>query len=370
MGSGAHRSAVEAKPNSHWAWVAAGLTVLTLGTSLQIGAFYLLFAWLVMLASSLLARETFPVAPMVASVLIPIGLVALVALGFPHLWLGFLEHARLTPSATGLRMPQATAILKVIRTVPGVLAISLLLSWLMARRNGHEPSGAARFWLVTGPCTATALAVVVASLFVVTANMVQIANYLQPLAVGGCLALVMTRIPRPSLPRRHLAVFLGLAFIVSIRAIGMTTWGLACATDMSYTTMLRRLRAELKTTAPGSTVIVSAAYLYETARHDELQWIHSDWPGKTDYSRGDWERDALVALKPAKLIITQFDYYRRYEAVLADLKTRPKLLEFQIHNTAKMPAPDSIRPLQRVVQHLSWAPVVVDFSWRQPREKP
>jgi hypothetical protein len=133
---------------------------------------------------------------------------------------------------------------------------------------------------------------------------------------------------------------------------------------MSYPRTLERLRQELRTTAPGSAVVVSAAYLYETARHDELHWVHADWPGKPGFSGGDWERDALVALKPAKLIVTQFDYYRRYEAVLEGLKTRPGLVEVRMENTAKVRAPDSIKRLQKVVQHIAWAPVVVDFSWR------
>jgi len=243
--------------------------------------------------------------------------------------------------------------------------VSLTLPWLIMRRNGLESPNSARFRLVTGACAATALAVVIASLFVVTANMVQIANYLQPLVVGGCLALAMARTHQgTSLPRCYVTACLGLAFLTSIRAIGMTTWGAACANDVNYTAALHRLREELDTTPAGSTVVISAAYLYETARHDEVRWIHSDWPGKTDFSSSDWERNALVALKPAKLVVTQFDYYRRYEAVLAGLKARPELVEMKMQNTAGIPAPDSIQRLQKVVQHISWAPVVVDFSWR------
>jgi hypothetical protein len=351
-----------------WAWVV--LVVFTFGTSLQIGAFYLLFVWLVIVAGKLFAKEQLPLLAMAASVLIPIGLGVAVRTGLPHLWAGFLEHARITPSISGLRLPEVTSILKVIRTVPAALAASVLLPWLLVSRKSPEPAGDARLWLMAGAGTATALAVIVASLLVVTANMVAIAAYLQPLIVGTCLALVMTQTQRSVLPRSCRLVAWGLALIVSIRAIGMSTWGAACAKDMSYTRTLDRLRQELAATAPGGAVVVSAAYLYETARHDALQWIHADWPGKPDSSGANRDRDALVALKPAKLIVTQFDYYRRYEAVLSGLETRPELVEFRIVNTAKTRAPDSIKPLQRVVQHISWAPVVVDFSWRQPTEKP
>ena len=159
-----------------WAWVA--LTVFTLGTSLQIGAFYLLFVWLAIVAGRLFAKEKLPVAAMAASVLIPIGLGAVVRIWLPHLWAGFLEHARMTPSISGLRLPEVTSILKVIRTVPGALAASVLLPWLLVKHKGLEPAGGARLWLLAGACTATALAVAAASLFVVTANMVAIAAYL------------------------------------------------------------------------------------------------------------------------------------------------------------------------------------------------
>jgi hypothetical protein len=270
----------------------------------------------------------------------------------------------MTPSFSGLRMPQVASILKVIRTVPGVLAVSWIGPWWIVKRKGQELKGSARFWLLTGACTAVALAVAIASLSVVAANMVAIAAYLQPLAVGACLAFVLTHTGRPSLPRSSLVVISGLAFIVSIRAIGMTTWGVACAHDVSYPRTLERLRHELNATAPGSAVVISAAYLYETARHDELHWIHSDWPGKPGQAGGDRELDALVALKPAKLIVTQFDYYRRYEAVVEGLKARPELVAVKLENTGRIRTPDSIKSLQKVVQHISWAPVVVDFSWR------
>jgi hypothetical protein len=110
--------------------------------------------------------------------------------------------------------------------------------------------------------------------------------------------------------------------------------------------------------------VLSSAYLYEAARHKELRWIHSDWmaPAPRHRPSADWE--GLLALRPARLILTQFDYYRRYQPLLAQLKTRPGLAQVEIVNSARLPAPDSIRPLQKVVQHISWAPVVVTVSWK------
>lgn len=75
--------------------------------------------------------------------------------------------------------------------------------------------------------------------------------------------------------------------------------------------------------------------------------------------------NGLLALKPHKLILTEFDYYRRYEPVVAELKARGVSLE--ISNTAKIPVPDANKNMQRVVQHISWAPVIVSFDWSQSR---
>jgi hypothetical protein len=345
-------------------WFSSLLMVLTLCTSLQIGGFYLALAWLLMLVCARVAKEKFPVAPMAASLLLSAGLVALVAFGFPHLWAGFTEHARLTPTVTGFRLPHLTDILKMIRTVPGVLVVAALLPWVLRQRTESARSDNVRFELVAVICTTMALAVVVASLFIFTPNMVQIANYVQPLAVGSFLALVVVRRPELNLPCKCLALFLALALLVAVRAIGMTTWGAVCTRDVSFAAARERVRQELQALPSGSTVTVSSAYLYDVAQRGDLRWIHSDWPTKPDYSNPNWERDALLALKPAKLVITQFDYYRRYETVLAGLTNQSELVAFEIQNMAKVPAPDSIRSMQKIVQHVSWAPVVVDFSWK------
>jgi hypothetical protein len=73
---------------------------------------------------------------------------------------------------------------------------------------------------------------------------------------------------------------------------------------------------------------------------------------------------ALIALKPETLVLTQFDYYRRYEAALAELAARPDLVTIETINIARVRAPDSSRRFQRVVQHVSWAPVIVKLSWK------
>jgi len=46
------------------------------------------------------------------------------------------------------------------------------------------------------------------------------------------------------------------------------------------------------------------------------------------------------------------------------LKLRQDLLQLEVTNTAQIPAPDSFPAIQKVVQHISWAPVVVTLQWR------
>jgi len=95
--------------SERWTWATALLVVLALTTGLQIGALYFLLIWLGMFLNALVAKEDFPLTPMIVLVLVPVGLLALVIFGFPRLWTGFLEHAHQTPSLTGWRLPRATA---------------------------------------------------------------------------------------------------------------------------------------------------------------------------------------------------------------------------------------------------------------------
>jgi hypothetical protein len=368
-----------------WAWAMSGCAILGLATSVQIGALYCLLLWIGVLAQGILGQGEFPFAPMAAMVAVPAGLVGLVALGFPHVWAGFMEHARQTPALTGWRWPRPDEILKIVRNAPGILAAAALLGWLcrsaVASRETATPRGTPAHaaispapeqdgagdikgvGLVSAAATLASLALVGGSLFLLSPNSVMFVGPLQPLIVGGCLALLAARPSGRARLRARIWLFLALAAIGSIRAIGITTWGAACAVDAGYPSALRRVRSELNGCAPGSTVVLSSAFLYEAARHRELRWIHSDWmaPAPRHRASADWE--GLLALRPARLILTQFDYYRRYQPLLAQLETRPGLAQVQIVNTAKLPAPDSIRPLQKVLQHISWAPVVVTVSW-------
>lgn len=360
------RTALGASPASpaagRWRWALAGWAVLCVATSLQIGATYVALLWFGELAVVMLAGEKPSLGPLAATVLVPAALVALVVVCFPHLWAGFEEHARHTPSVTGLRGPRLGDLLKVARTVPGVLAAAILLPWLLTRRPARARGGGVRIVFLASALTA--LAVMMAGLTFLTANVVGIAGYLQPLIVACGLAWAASVSARPSAIRFQRGLFVALALLASIRALGLTTWGVACATDVSYWKAVGMVRRELADVRAGQPIVLSSAYLYEAARHPNVRWIHSDWPGPADAADRNPDLPALLRLKPAKLVLTQFDYFRRYEAQLAALGSRPEVAALKVRQTARVAAPDSIRSLQRVVQHLAWAPVIIDVEWR------
>jgi hypothetical protein len=129
-----------------------------------------------------------------------------------------------------------------------------------------------------------------------------------------------------------------------------------------YAEALSQVRAELASVPDGKTVLVSSAFLYETAQRTNITWIHADWPAV--WSPVHRETEALLRVQPVKMILTQFDYYRHHQLLLAELETRPEVKEVRVTNTASIPVPDANRALQKVIQHVSWAPVVVDISWR------
>lgn len=349
--------------STRWLWLMTAAAVLCVATSLQIGATYYLLLWTGFGLAWRTQRARLPLVPMAMMVAVPALLVGLVALGFPYLWRGFLENVHLTPSYTGWRMPQDGDVLKLVRTVPGVLAVVALLGHFAARRPGWSAVASAP-GIVCLAGTLAAAAVMFSSLTVLTPNLVMVANSLQPLLVGCLLAMLAARSAEAARPRGWIALFLLLAALVAIRAVGMTTWGLACAADMGYGKSIARVEHELATSKPGDTVLLSAAYLYQAARHDDIRWIHSDYSGKTEFGGEFQDLDGLLRLRPAKLILTPFDYYRRYAAELRELQHRPEVAALRIELTAKIPPPDSIGPLQRVVQHLSWAPVIIDITWK------
>ena len=348
-------------------WAMAMFTVLALCTSLQIGAIYLLWIWLGMLVTTLAGKDKFPTLPMVTTIVLPTALVLAVKFGYPHLWAGFLEHAGQTPSLTGWRLPAIGDILKVLRTTPGICLVAIFLPWSWFQQHSDvDHAKYVRHEFILVPALLAALAVVVACLFILTANTVAIANYLQPVIVASYLAFCAAILPNLRSRRLQVACLWLAVIIGSTRAIGMSTWGLACASDVSYSSATHRIEDELATLPPGTKVVISSPFLYGAAKHNELSLIHSDWMGKASAVPPLTDLQELEALRPRKMILSQFDYYRRHEPVLEQLEKEPGLCDVSITNTAGIPAPDSYPSLRRVVQHISWAPIIVDLNWHNP----
>ncbi len=359
-----------AAQSARWTWMMVVFVILCLATSLQIGAIYFFWMWVGMVATTLLGKEKFPTVPMVVMSVAPVALIIFVKLAFPHLWTGFMEHARQAPSLTGLRHIYFDELLKVGRTVPGIILAALLLPLLwLKQRPGSDSPIAVRHELVLIPALLTGFAVVAACLFLLVANAVVIANYLQPLIVASYLTLCGAVFAGHSRVRFQTNLFLIALLIGSIRAVGMSTWGLACASDVSYASAIHRVSDELSNRPAGFKAIISSAYLYEAARHTNVTGIHSDWMQKAKGGSFTTDLEAFEALKPDGLVLTQFDYYRKYKQILENAKSDPNLAQMRIENLAKTPAPDSIPLLHRVVQHISWAPVVVELSWRKVNDQ-
>jgi hypothetical protein len=229
-----------------WTWLMAILVVMTLFTSLQIGGTYLVFIWIGTAASCLVGRERFPVAPMLATLVAPLALVFLISRSMPLAWAGFLEHVHHTPSVTGLRFPALAELLKAGRIDSGVLlaAVCLPWAWFKQRRDYNSTSGL-RHEIVAISALVAALAIMVPSLLVLTPNTVAIPCYFQPLIVAVYLSVGRALFPGTPWFRAQ-TTLLGLAVIVgSLRAAGMSTWGVASAHDLGYFAAVQRVDKEL-----------------------------------------------------------------------------------------------------------------------------
>ena len=348
-------------------WPGSAFLLLTFCTSLQIGGIYALWIAALILGSVWLGRHKFPWAQAGLFMATLIGLVALVKFGHPHWWEGFREHVRITPSFTGLRVPRADDVLKVLRTTPGILLVFAGLMVLFAQRSNLREQLSRSPQLLVACCgSIAALALVAGCLLILTPNAIHIAGYLQPVIVGCFLGAVGSESVRSKHDRLVLIVFGAAAVVTSVRAMGMTTWGWSCARDVSYAQALTHLNRELDSIPAGGTVFVSSAYLYETALRTNITWIHSDWPNQaSSYDNG---LSAIAELKPAKLILTQFDYYRRFEPVVAEFQRQRKEVEVHLTNLARVQPPDAQPATRKIIQHISWAPVIVEFSWPQTPE--
>ena len=349
---------------NRWSWLAAGLNILTLAASLQIGVFCILWCWLFSAARSRQLR--LPWLPCSATLLVPALLVLMVRFGFPRLWAGFIEHVREAPTFMGWQGLDVFAVtincfLKMLRTVPGALLASGLVVLMVvgAKHYGVRKLGWLEQPFILSCLIMEILLIGMAFLCRMEGLTVWIA-YLQPLVVASTSALVigLGAINRT----QYIFTIVVLAAVTAIRAVGMTTWGVACARDVSYTEAIRQVRLTLNSCPADSTAILSAAYLYEGTSHRQLRVLHADW--LASYRKPYNLAERLWALKPRELVLTQFDYWRRFKPLLDLLQAHPEIVTVHVRNCATVSPPDQVPVVQKLVQHVSWAPVLVEFSWR------
>jgi hypothetical protein len=346
---------------------ALGLTLvllLALYTSMIIGAFYFGAGGLACAVVWWRRRQNLLLAPFIAAAV----LFALVTYCIAHVeplwWRGFMENARQqTVVSRGFHLPAASELIKLVRTAPVfLLALPLLpLVWL---RRKQIPAGENAWLVLLAGIFLMGWILLAASVTLLASNYVGYVVFTQIILAAGLLALVEKVFPEKLHGLRVLMVC--CAVLVSIRAVGMTTWGAACAWGNSQGRTQETLRAELEPfTKTNTPVIVSSAFLYSAAEFGVQNPIHSDWYFDHVTWTNHAQVNALVRLRPAKLVLVQFDYYRGFESLLDELRARPEIAGVRVRNLAVVRTPDSMPSLQRVVQHISWAPVIVDLDWKK-----
>ena len=344
--------------------LAAGLMLalwLTLYTSVIVGGYFFGVGFLACLVACGWRRNWFWFAPYVGAA----GLFIVVTLGIakwePLWWAGFMESARQqSVVSTGLHAPHGADVMKMIRTTPVFLVALGVVPLVLARRKELPESA----WLAL--CAGILVAgwgMLAAALMLLASSYVNYAAFTQILLSAGLLALVDQYAPGRGRCLR--AALLACAVLVSVRALGLTTWGAVCAWKNSYANTQAVLRTELQPyLTSGQPVLLSSAYLYEAAGWGLKNPVHSDWY----FDHAHWTNNAQVAalkqLRPPKLVLTQFDYYRAFVTPLEQLRQHPEWVTVRVRDFTGVRVPDASPSLQRVVQHISWAPVIVDLDWK------
>jgi len=342
----------------------AGIVLLlfaALYTSPVSAAFYFGAGFLAVAAAWLRHRRWIPFMPFVAAAFMFGAVTVAIAMLEPLWWQGFMESARQQSIVTtGLHLPGGAEILKLVRTVPVFL---LALGFApVALMRWKQQAGEAWMFLTAGIFVG-GWALFVVSLTLLSPHYIAYAMFSQIILAAGLFAMVEKHWPER---RRQLRILmLCCVALVSIRAVGMTTWGAACAQENSYESTHATLRGELEPFAKTSTpVIISSAFLYTALEVGVKHPIHSDWYFDHAAWTNNAEINGLIRFKPPKLVLTQFDYYRSFLPVLGQLRQQPGLVTVRVRDFAAVRPPDSMPSLQRVVQHISWAPVIVDLQWK------
>ena len=348
------------------------LLFITIYTSPIPGALYFGTCFLVQLSAWVIARRKISLVAYVMVVLLFIATTLFIAKIYPILWQGFMENAAIQKSENTswihtIHLPTVEALVKLLRKAPVFLVPIVCLPFMLKKRAWKfaiAENDVAWLSLTIGIlCMGTIL--IVTSLVFLSPNYMGYLQYLQIILGAGLLAYGVRFFSR--VQRILNGGIVGCALLLSVRAVGMTTWGVACAHDVSYLKSREILRAELQPYVTSDRpVAISSAFLYAAAEFGVKNPIHSDWVW-------DWHIDGsteaglkgMVKMHPTKLVLTQFDYYRgMLTPIIEQLQKHPELVTVHVRDSATFKTPDSISSFQKVVQHISWAPIIVELEWK------
>lgn len=347
---------------------------LALYTSVIVGAFYFGTGFLVAALAWLSQRKNRVFLPFITAAVLFAAITGLIARTEPLLWRGFLENARQTPMlVNGFHSPKLPDVLKLVRSAPVFLIALFLLPATLARwrkllddKTGDQAGSA---WLfLTGGVFLMGWGLLALDMVLLSPNYVFYLYYAQALLAAGLLALAgkIFSTEKMSCPCWFRGALMACIILVSLRAIGMTTWGVACAWKNSYARTHETLRTELSPyAASDAPVLVSSAFGYSALEFNVRHPIHSDWYYDRATAVAGSDYQALLKLRPPKLVLTQFDYYRAFAGLVKQLQEHPDVVTVRVRDLALVRTPDSIPSMQRVLQHISWAPVIVDLDWKQ-----
>jgi uncharacterized membrane protein len=342
-------------------WAAVCL-FLALYTSALVGAFYFAVGGVTCALVWLERRKLALFIPFIVSTLLFIGVTILIIKLKPLWWQGFLENGHKQPVMSGFHAPKGVEVLKLVRNVPFFLVGFLMIPLVWQRWRQVEPADRSWLYLLAGLFVAS-WGLLVADMVLLAPNYIFFTVYMQVLLAMGMVAWVAKYMP---VYQRLLRIcLLGCVLLVSVRAVGMSTWGGMCAWKNSYWQTRMELQTEFAPfTQTNTPVVVSSVFLYQAAQQGVTQPIHTDWYyDRAEETAPDADLAAMARLRPARLFLTQYDYYRSFIVVVGKLKQHPELARVVVRDLAKVRTPDSIPSLQRVVQHISWAPVIVELDW-------
>jgi hypothetical protein len=334
-------------------------------TSVIVGAYFFGTGFLTCATACLWRRRMYWFVPFLLAAALFAVITLVIAKAEPLWWAGFEESARQQPvMSDGFHRPDPIDMIKLCRAMP-VFVLGLgVLPFVFIKRK--EIFAAESVWLaLTAGVFLMGCVLLSASMVLLSSNYVMYATFTQVTLAAGLLALAREHFPARLRVLRLL--LLGCVLLVSLRALGMSTWGVACAWKNSWQSARTVAKAELLTfTTTDEPVVVSSAFSYDAARMGVKNPVNSDWYFDHSHWTNDAEMYALIRLQPTKLVLTQFDFYRGLEEPVDQLDQRPDLVEIHVRNLAAMPVPDASLKLQRVLQNISWAPVIVDLKWKKP----